>query len=181
MKRFILCQILLPLWSMMQFPCLDSVSFWGIPFHILSTEFEVVWTPPRGCASGRVGFAGWKNGFGVFCSRIGAQLRTNDGYLLLHSDEAGQCLDLTFSGSSPGATKKGEHVDVTLFLDSAHGDEVHCSTTMLDRKKFRPERTHSPATHLPNSCNFCCHIFHGHTFHTFFFRKHCHPPITTQG
>ena len=63
------------------------------------------------------------------------KLRQAEGYLLLHSDEAGQCLDLNFSGSSTGATKKGEHVDLTMFLDSAHGDEFSHST-MLDRKKL---------------------------------------------
>ena len=62
------------------------------------------------------------------------KLRQNDGYLLLHSDEAGQCLDLNFSSSASGATKKGEHVDLTMFLDPAHGDEFH-HTTMIDRKK----------------------------------------------
>lgn len=62
------------------------------------------------------------------------KLRGTDGYLLLHSDEAGQCLDLSFSGTSAGGTKKGEHVDLTLFFDAAHGDEFS-HTTMLDRKK----------------------------------------------
>ena len=62
------------------------------------------------------------------------KLRGTDGYLLLHSDEAGQCLDLSFSGTSAGGTKKGEHVDLTLFLDAAHGDEFS-HTTILDRKK----------------------------------------------
>ena len=62
------------------------------------------------------------------------KLRATDGYLLLHSDEAGQCLDLGFSNNSAGATKKGEHVDLTMFLDAAHGDEFS-HTTMLDRRR----------------------------------------------
>lgn len=70
------------------------------------------------------------------------KLRHTDGYLLLHSDEAGQCLDLSFSGTSAGGTKKGEHVDLTMFLDAAHGDEFS-HTTMLDRKRAaRREPTH---------------------------------------
>ena len=63
------------------------------------------------------------------------KLRQAEGYILLHSDEAGQCFDLNFCGSSTGATKKGERVDLTMFLDSAHGDEFSHST-MLDRKKL---------------------------------------------
>ena len=66
------------------------------------------------------------------------KLRQTDGYLLLHSDEAGQYLDLSFSGSSAGATNKGAHVDLTMFLDAAHGDEFS-HTTMLDRKKAAKE------------------------------------------
>ncbi len=70
------------------------------------------------------------------------KLRSTDGYLLLHSDEAGQCLDLTFSGTSAGGTRKSEHVDLTMFLDAAHGDEFS-HTTMLDRKKAcKREPTH---------------------------------------
>lgn len=70
------------------------------------------------------------------------KLRSTDGYLLLHSDEAGQCLDLNFSGTSAGGTKKSEHVDLTMFLDAAHGDEFS-HTTMLDRRKAcKREPTH---------------------------------------
>lgn len=79
------------------------------------------------------------------------KLRRTDGYLLLHSDEAGACLDLSFSGSSAGATKKGEHVDLTMFLDSAHGDEFS-HTTMLDRRrhaKKEPTHPHDPVQDIP--------------------------------
>ena len=71
-----------------------------------------------------------------------AQLRAAQAYLLMHSDDAGRCVSLAFAAG--GRHDKGEHVDLSYFLDAAHGDEFSHQTCkdrqdLFKRKIINPE------------------------------------------
>ena len=74
-----------------------------------------------------------------------SKLRFCDGYLTLYTDEAGRCLDLSFAGH--GSTDKSSHVDLTHFLDAAHGAEFS-HTTMLDRQRAAKKKPVHPEANV---------------------------------
>ena len=61
------------------------------------------------------------------------KLRTCDAYLLIWSTDAGRCLSTKFA--SGGETDVSKHVDLSFFLDAAHGEEFS-HQTMETRKKI---------------------------------------------
>ena len=80
------------------------------------------------------------------------KLRACDGYLVMHTDEAGRCLDLAFAAD--GKSDAARVVDLSYFLDAAHGSEFS-HQTMLDRQEHlkklkQPVNPHEPVR-IPES------------------------------
>ena len=69
------------------------------------------------------------------------KLRTCDGYLCLYTGEAGRCLDLAFA--TGGKADAGKCVDLTYFLDAAHGAEFS-HQTLIDRQRKFKEKVQNP-------------------------------------
>eukprot|EP00975_Prorocentrum_lima_P050828 10650447-Prorocentrum_lima.AAC.1 len=82
------------------------------------------------------------------CSTAAAvdKLRSCDGYLLLQADEAGALLDPAFV--SAGKSDRAAVVDLTYFLNTAHGGSFSNATLgeRQKRLKFAPPPPQAPAT-----------------------------------
>ena len=68
------------------------------------------------------------------------KLRACDDYLVKHTVEAGRCLDLAFAAG--GKSDAARVVDLSYFLDAAHGSEFG-HQTLLDRRE-RPKKLKQP-------------------------------------
>lgn len=74
------------------------------------------------------------------------KLRFCDGYLAIHSDEAGACLCPAFANG--GATDPSKFIDFQLFLNAAHGGSFSFST-QLDRQKVLKHKVPDPRAPVP--------------------------------
>ena len=82
-----------------------------------------------------------------------AKIRETLGYLLLYSDDAGNCVSLPFA--SGGKTDKGEHVDLTYFLNAAHGDEFSHQTCRDRDQQFKKRNIVNPDDSVPVETSLC--------------------------
>lgn len=80
------------------------------------------------------------------------KLRSTLAYLLLYSDDAGKCVSTVFAQG--GKTDRGEHVDLTYFLDAAHGDEFSHQTCRDRERIFRKKAPH-PSEPVPVPPQMC--------------------------
>ena len=80
------------------------------------------------------------------------KVRSTLAYLLLHSDDAGRCVSIPFAQG--GKTDRGEHADLTYFLDAAHGDEFSHQTCRDREKLFRKKVAH-PSEPVPVPEQMC--------------------------
>ena len=80
------------------------------------------------------------------------KVRATHAYLLLHSDDAGRCVSVPFAQG--GKTDRGEHVDLTYFLDAAHGDEFS-HQTCRDRDRLFKRKPLHPSEPVPVPENLC--------------------------
>ena len=74
------------------------------------------------------------------------KLRFCEGYLSIHSDEAGACLCPAFANG--GATDPSKFIDLQLFLNAAHGGSFSFST-QLDRQKVLKLKVADPKAPVP--------------------------------
>ena len=74
------------------------------------------------------------------------KLRFCEGYLSIHSDEAGACLCPAFANG--GATDPSKFIDLQLFLNAAHGGCFSFST-QLDRQKVLKAKVADPKAPVP--------------------------------
>lgn len=74
------------------------------------------------------------------------KLRFCDGYLAIHSDEAGACLCPAFANG--GATDPSKFIDFQLFLNAAHGGSFSFST-QVDRQKVLKHKVPDPTAPVP--------------------------------
>ena len=80
------------------------------------------------------------------------KLRACEGYLCLYTGEAGRCLDLAFaSGGKTDATKV---VDLTYFLDAAHGAEFS-HQTLMDPQRRQHDKVQNPNDPVRVSESLC--------------------------
>ena len=80
------------------------------------------------------------------------KVRATSAYLLLHSDDAGRCVSVPVAQG--GKIDRGEHVDLTYFLDAAHGDEFS-HQTCRDREKWFKEKPVHPSEPVPVTEQLC--------------------------
>ncbi len=80
------------------------------------------------------------------------KLRSCDGYLCLYTGEAGRCLDLGFAAG--GKSDASKVVDLTFFLDAAHGAEFS-HQTLWDRQRKMKEKVPNPNSPVPMSERLC--------------------------
>ena len=80
------------------------------------------------------------------------KIRATLAYLLLYSDDAGRCVSVSFAQG--GKTDRGEHLDLTYFLDAAHGDEFS-HQTCRDREKLFKKKTIHPSEPVPVPEQLC--------------------------
>ena len=70
------------------------------------------------------------------------KLRSCSAYLMMWSTDAGRCLSNKFANG--GETDPGKHIDLSFFLDAAHGDEFS-HQTMETRRRLGKVRDVNPA------------------------------------
>ena len=80
------------------------------------------------------------------------KVRATGAYLLLYSDDAGRCVSVPFAQG--GKTDRGEHVDLSYFLDAAHGDEFS-HQTCRDRDKLFKKKAIHPSAPVPVPEQLC--------------------------